>query len=167
MFHAAEVANNTLLRKAKRVGNKKGNRFKVCIQRIKNKILKKKILLIAKKKVFPLHTLSTDEKTFIDGDITLNRFNGPFQLLHTDVADLGNLTKSTFDSKYCCLLVDLFTYKNCTYRMKSIVLLEKDQFNFCYEEALQKKKVNMKKQTDQKSSQNEIKSFSKKFVVVK
>ena len=109
-----------------------------------------------------MHTLSTDEKTFIDGDITLNSFNGPFQLLHTDVADLGNLTKSTFDSNS-----KLFTYKNCTYRMKSIVLLEKDQFNFCYEEALQKKKVNMKKQTDQKFSQNEIKSFSKKFVVVK
>ena len=114
-----------------------------------------------------MHRLSTDEKTFIDGDITLNSFNGPFQLLHTDVADLCNLAKSTFDSKYCCLLVDLFTYKNYTYRMKSIVLLEKDQFNFFYEEALQKKKVNMKKQTDKKFSQNEIKSFSKKFVVVK
>ena len=40
---------------------------------------------------------------------TLYSFDGPFHLLHADIANLELLGKSAVDPKYCFLFVDLFT----------------------------------------------------------
>ena len=43
----------------------------------------------------------------------LNSISKPFDLLHTDIADLRWLAKSAVDPKYCLLVVDLFTSNLC------------------------------------------------------
>ena len=49
---------------------------------------------------------------------TLYSFDGPFQLLHEDIANLEFLVKSAVDFKYCFLLVNLLPCKVYTYPTK-------------------------------------------------
>ena len=78
---------------------------------------------------------------------TLYSFNGPFQLLHADIADIRFFSKSAADPHYCLLFVDLFTQKIYTYSMKKGSLLKKKMEAF-YEEVSQKRKEKMHLQTD-------------------
>ena len=55
---------------------------------------------------------------------TLCSFKGPFELLHTDIADITS-AKSAVDPKCCLLFVDLFTSNIYTYPMKNRSLLVK------------------------------------------
>ena len=50
---------------------------------------------------------------------TLYSFDGLFQLLHADIANLEFLGKSAMGPEYCLLFVDLFTSKVYVYPMKS------------------------------------------------
>ena len=51
--------------------------------------------------------------------VTLYSFNGPFQLLHTDVENLEFLGKNSTVPKYVLLLVDLYSSKVYVYPMRS------------------------------------------------
>ena len=70
---------------------------------------------------------------------TLYSFDGPFQLLYSDVANLEILRKSAGEFKYCLLAVDLFTSKVYTYPMKSRRFIAKNMNKF-YEEVDEKRK---------------------------
>ena len=70
------------------------------------------------KYTIPTKTLFVEKRGDIDRS-TLYSFDGPFQLLHADVANLEFLGKSRVDPKYCLLLVDLYISKIYTYLMKS------------------------------------------------
>ena len=94
----------------------------------------------------------------------MNSFNGPFQLLHADIADIRFFSKSAADPHYCLLLVDLFTQKIYTLPMKKRNLLKKKMQTF-YEEVEHKRKERMRLQTDLEFQQNEIKNLNKKYNV--
>ena len=69
-------------------------------------------------------------------------------LLHADVGDLRFLRNSAADSKYCLLLVDLFTFKVYVYGImnRSLISLKLEKF---YKEVGSKRKNNkMRLQTD-------------------
>ena len=91
-------------------------------------------------------------------------FNGPFQLLHADIADIRFFSKSAVDPKYCLLFADLFTQKIYTYPMRKRNILKKKMEEF-YEEVSQKRKEKMRLQTDLEFQQNEIKKLNKKYNV--
>ena len=57
-----------------------------------------------------LVTPFVNKKSNID-HLTLYSISKPFELLQADIADLRFLAKSTVDSKYCLLIVDLITSK--------------------------------------------------------
>ena len=56
---------------------------------------------------------------------TLYSSDGPFQLLQADIVYISFLAKSTVDTKFCLLFVDLFTSKIYTFPMKTRKLLAK------------------------------------------
>ena len=92
-------------------------------------------------------------------------FDGPFQLLHADIADIRLFfSKLAADRKYILLFVDLFTQKIYTYPMKKRNLLKKKMELF-YEEVESKRKGEMRLQTDLEFQQNEIKKLNKKYDV--
>ena len=94
----------------------------------------------------PLVTPFIDKKTNIDHS-TLYSFSKPFQMLHTDIADLRFLAKSASDPKYCLLLVDLFNSKICVYPMKNRSLLAK-KLELFYMDIQPKRTGKMRLQTD-------------------
>ena len=61
---------------------------------------------------------------------TLYSIKAPFELLHSDIADIRFFSKSAIDPKYCLLIVDLFTSKIYAYHMKSKNLLLRKLNNF-------------------------------------
>ena len=95
---------------------------------------------------------------------TLYSFNGPFHLLHADIADIRFFSKSAADPHYCLLFIELFTQKIYTYPMKKRNLLKKKMELF-YEEVNHKRKEKMRLQTDLEFQQNEIKKLNKKYNV--
>ena len=58
------------------------------------------------------------EKREIDHS-TLYSFDGPFQFFHADVGNLEFLGKNATFPQYVLVLVDLFSYKDYTYPMRS------------------------------------------------
>ena len=102
-----------------------------------------------------------ENKKDIDNS-TIYSFNGPFQLLHADIADIPFFSKSAADPHYCLLFVDLFTQKIYTYPTKKRNLLKKKMELF-YEEVNHKRKEKMRLQTDLEFQQNEIKKLNKKY----
>ena len=58
------------------------------------------------------------EKREIDCS-TLYSFDGPFQLLHTDIGNLEFLKKNATFPQYVPVIVDLYSSKVYTYSMKS------------------------------------------------
>ena len=84
--------------------------------------------------------------------------------MHADITDLRLLAKSAVDSKYCLLIVDLFTSKIYVYPMKKRHLLAK-KMNLFYNDIEQKRTGKMKLQTDLEFNQNQIKTLNKKFNV--
>ena len=94
----------------------------------------------------PLVSPFIDKKTNIDHS-TLYSFSKPFQMIHTDIADLRFLAKSASDPKYFLLLVDLFNSKICVYPMKNRSLLAK-KLELFYTDIQPKRKGKMRLQTD-------------------
>ena len=94
----------------------------------------------------PLVSPFIDKKTNIDHS-TLYSFSKPFQMLHTDIADLRFLAKSASDPKYFLLLVNLFNSKICVYPMKNRNLLAK-KLELFYTDIQPKRKGKMRLQTD-------------------
>ena len=94
----------------------------------------------------PLVSPFIDKKTNIDHS-TLYSFSKPFQMLHTDIADLRFLAKSACDPKYFLLLVNLFNSKICVYPMKNRNLLAK-KLELFYTDIQPKRKGKMRLQTD-------------------
>ena len=56
----------------------------------------------------PITTPFVPQRKDVDRS-TLYSFQGPFEALQADIADIQFLAKSAVDPKYCLLFVDLFT----------------------------------------------------------
>ena len=76
------------------------------------------------KEEIPIFVPFIENKKDIDNS-ALYSFNGPFQLLHADIADIRVFSKSAADPRYCLLFVDLFTQKIYVFPMKKRNLLKK------------------------------------------
>ena len=105
-----------------------------------------------------------EQKKDIDRS-TLYSFNSPFQLLHTDIADIRFFSESAADPHYCLLFVDLFTQKIYTIPMKKRNLLKKKMELFYQEINGKRKGEKMRLQTDLEFQQNEIKKLNKRYNV--
>ena len=126
----------------------------------RNDVFKEKNVYIHTKTVF------VEQKSEIDRS-NLYSFDGSFQLLHADVANLEFLGKSAVDPKYCLLFVDLFTSKVYRYLMTSRRFILNKMRDFYEEVAGERKNVHMRLQIDQESIQNEIKNLNKKYNIDK
>ena len=79
------------------------------------------------KKIFaPLYTPFVEQRKTLIVSLTLTvLFEGPFELLHADIADIKFLGKSVVDSKYCLLSLNVLISIICMYPMKNRSLLSK------------------------------------------
>ena len=111
----------------------------------------------------PLVTPFVNKKSNVDHS-TLYSIGKPFELLHPNIADTRFLAKSAVDSKYCHLLVDLFTSKIYVYPMKNKSLLAK-KLKLFYEDINRKRAGRMRLQADLEFKQNQIKKMNDKFNV--
>ena len=111
----------------------------------------------------PLVTPFVNKKSNVDHS-TLYGIGKPFELLHADIADTRFLAKSAVDSKYCLLLVDLFTSKIYVYPMKNRSLLAK-KLKLFYEDINRKRTGRMRLQADLELKQNQIKKLNNEFNV--
>ena len=153
---ASEKINKQLITKIKRSKYEKDIIFLKLYNTIEN-------VNLDEKEEIPTFVPFIENKKDIDNS-TLYSFNGPFQLLHTDIADISFFSKSTAGPHYCLLFVDLFTQKIYTFPMKKRNLLKKKMQIF-YEEIQHKRKERMRLQTDLEFQQNEIKNLNKKYNV--
>ena len=69
--------------------------------------------------IFFKHVVSIKTIFFEKKKVTFYSFNGRFQVLHADVANLEFLGKSAVGPKYCLLFVDLYTSRIYTYPVHS------------------------------------------------
>ena len=128
-----------MIKKIKRSKYEKDITFLKLYNNIKN------VNLDEKEKI-PTFVPFIENKKDIDNS-TLYSFNGPFQLLHADIADIRFFSKSATDPHYCLLFVDLFTQKIYTFPMKKRNLL-KNKMKMFYVEIENKRKGRMRLQTD-------------------
>ena len=156
VLFASERINKQLIKKFKRSKYEKDIIFLRLYNSIEN-------VNLDEKKEIPTFVPFVEKKKDIDNS-TLYSFNGPFQLLHADIADIHFFSKSAADPHYCLLFVDLFTQKIYTYPMKKRNLLKKKMELF-YEEINHKRKEKMRLQTDLEFQQDEIKKLNKKYNV--
>ena len=156
VLFASEKLNKQLIKKVKRSQYEKDSVFNYLYDKVKD-------VNIEEENTVPIVTPFIENKRNIDKS-TLYSFNGPFQLLHADIANIRFFSKSAADPKYCLLFVDLFTQKICTYPMKKRNILKKKMEEF-YEEVSQKRKEIMRLQTDLEFQQNEIKKLNRKYKV--
>ena len=87
--------------------------------------------------------------------------DGPFQLVHVDIADLRFLGKSATHPKYCLITADLYSSKVYAYPMKQRDLLTKKLELFYKDIQSKKKKNKMRLQVDQEFQKNNIKELNK------
>ena len=156
VLFASEKLNKQLIKKVKRSQYEKDSVFNYLYDKVKD-------VNIEEENTVPIVTPFIENKRNIDKS-TLYSFNGPFQLLHADIANIRFFSKSAADPKYCLLFVDLFTQKIYTYPMKKRNILKKKMEEF-YEEVSQKRKEIMRLQTDLEFQQNEIKKLNRKYKV--
>ena len=156
VLFASEKLNKQLIKKIKRSQYEKDSVFNYLYDKVKD-------VNIEEENTVPIVTPFIENKRNIDKS-TLYSFNGPFQLLHADIANIRFFSKSAADPKYCLLFVDLFTQKIYTYPMKKRNILKKKMEEF-YEEVSQKRKEIMRLQTDLEFQQNEIKKLNRKYKV--
>ena len=71
----------------------------------------------------PFYTPFVEQRKDIDRSSALYSIKAPFELVHAEVAGVRFFSKSTVDSKYYLLAVDLFTSKTYVYSMKNRNLL--------------------------------------------
>ena len=153
---ASEKINKQLIKKIERSKFEKDIIFLKLYNNIKN-------VNLDEKEEIPTFVPFIENKKDIDNS-TLYSFNGPFQLLHADIADIRFFSKSAVDPHCCLLFVDLFTQNIYTFPMKKRNLLKKKMQIF-YEEIQHKRKERMRLQTDLEFQQNEIKNLNKKYNV--
>ena len=153
---ASEKINKQLIKKIERSKYEKDIIFLKLYNNIKN-------VNLDEKEEIPTFVPFIENKRDIDNS-TLYSFNGPFQLLHADIADIRFFSKSAVDPHCCLLFVDLFTQNIYTFPMKKRNLLKKKMQIF-YEEIQHKRKERMRLQTDLEFQQNEIKNLNKKYNV--
>ena len=156
VLFASERINKQLIKKIKRSKYEKDVSFLRLYNSIEN-------VNLDEKEEIPTFLPFVENKKDVDNS-TLYSFNGPFQLLHADIADIRFFSKSAADPHYCLLFVDLFTQKIYMYPMKKRNLLKKKMELF-YEEVNHKRKDKMRLQTDLEFQQNEIKKLNKKYNV--
>ena len=135
ILFASERLNKQLLKKIKRSKYEKDIIFLKLYNQVEN------VNLEEKEDIVPVFMPFVENQRNIDRS-TLYSFNGHFQLLHADIADIRFFSKSAVDPHYCLLFVDLFTQKIYTYPMKKRNLLKKKMEKF-YEEVSQKRKENV------------------------
>ena len=114
-----------------------------------------------KKEILRLVTPFFNQKSDVDHS-TLYSISKPFDLIHRDIADARFLAKSAVDSKYCLLLVDLFTSKIYVYPVKNRGLLAK-KLRLFYEDIQNKRTEKLRLQTDLEFKQNQIKKLNAEF----
>ena len=119
VLFASERINKQLIKKIKRSKYEKDIIFLRLYNSIEN-------VNLDEKEEIPTFVQFVENKKDIDNS-TLYSFNGPFQLLHADIADIPFFSKSAADPHYCLLFVDLFTQKIYTYPMKKRNLKEKNR----------------------------------------
>ena len=157
VLFASDQLNKQLIKKVKKSRYEKDSVFINLYDKVKH-------VNIDEENTVPIFTSFVESKKNIDKS-TLYSFNGPFQLLHADIADIRFFSKSAVDPKYCLLFVDLFTQKIYTYPMKKINNLKRKMEIF-YQEVDQKRKEKiLRLQTDLEFQQNEIKKLNKKYNV--
>ena len=145
---SGEKLNMRLLKKLKKSDYSKDKLLLKLINLIENDIGQ---ITQAKEGQIPTR-LDYVEKREIDRS-TLYSFDGPFQLIHADVANLEFLGKSATTRNYALLIIDLYSSKVCVYPMHSRkqVLQRLEQF---YEEVQNKRKnKNMRLQVDNEFQQ--------------
>ena len=103
VLFASKKINKQLIKKIKRSKYEKDITFLKLHNNIKN-------VNLDEKEEIPTVVPFIKNKKHIDNS-TLYSFNGPFQLLHADIADIRFFSKSAVDPHYCLLFVDLFTQK--------------------------------------------------------
>ena len=104
------------------------------------------------------------EKQEIDRS-TLYSVNGPFQLVHADIANLRFLGKSVTHPKYCLVTVDVYSSKLYAYSMRQRNLLTKKLQLFYNDIQSKRKKNKMRLQVDLEFQKNDIKELNKKYNV--
>ena len=129
---ASEKINKQLIKKIKRTKYEKNIIFLKLYNNIKN-------VNLDEKEEIPTFAPFIENKKDIDNS-TLYSFNGPFQLLHADVADIMFFSKSAVDPHYCLLFVDLFTQKVYTFPMKKKKLVKKKGKFFMKKFSIKEKK---------------------------
>ena len=106
------------------------------------------------------------EKREIDR-MTLYNFDGSFQLVHADVANLDFLGKSATVPRYSLLAVDLYSSKVYVYPMRSRKQILQRLNQFHDEIKNKRKKRNMRLQVDNEFQQVKIKDLNDKYNVEK
>ena len=102
------------------------------------------------------------EKRKIDRS-TLYSFDGPFQLMHADVANLQFLEKSASVPRYAPLIVDLYSSKVYVYPMRSRKQIVKKLEQFHFDVQNKRKNKNMRLQVDNEFQQVKIQDLNDKF----
>ena len=97
VLFASEKLNKQLIRKVKKSQYEKDNVFLSLYDKVKN------VNIEEKEDTAPVFMPFVETKRNIDKS-TLYSFNGPFQLLHADIADIRFFSKSAADPKYCLLI---------------------------------------------------------------
>ena len=156
IFYAVENLSRTILNNARKSIYDKDKVFVNSYNQLEDKIFYQNNDL-------PLVTPLVNKRSNIDHSI-LYSISKPFDLLHTDIADLRWLAKSAVDPKYCLLVVHLFTSKIYIYPMKNRSLLAK-KLKLFYEDVDQKGNGRMRLQTDLEFKQNQIKKLNDEFNV--
>ena len=106
-----ESINNKLLKRLKKSNYVRDNEFAKLFATVDFSFLEEN------KKISPLKTSFAKKYNEIDRS-TLYSFEGPFQLLHADIANLKFLGKSVAAPQYCLVVVDFFSSKVYTYPIK-------------------------------------------------
>ena len=101
------------------------------------------------------------EKREIDKS-TLHSFNGSFQLVHADIANLDFLGKSFTTPNYALLIVDLYSSKVYVYPMRSRKQLLQRLKELYNEVQNRIKNKNMRLQVDNEFQQVKIKDLNDK-----
>ena len=156
VLFGSEKLNKNLIKKIKRTSHEKDNIFLRLYESVER-------VNVDEVNEIPTFVPFLENKKSINNS-TLYSFNGSFQLLHADIADIRFFSKSAADPHYCLLFVDLFTQKIYTFPMKKRALL-KNKMKMLYEEIENKRKDRMRLQTDLEFQQNEIKKLNKKYNV--
>ena len=148
--------NKQLIKKVKKSRYEKDSVFINLYDKVKH-------VNIEEENTVPIYMPFVESKKNIDKS-TLYSFNGPFQLLHADIAEIRFFSKSAVDPKYC-LFVDLFTQKIYTYPMKKRNNLKRKMEIFYQEVDQNRKEKMLHLQTDLEFQQNEIKKLNKIYNV--